>query len=119
MTRTPTLPITDRSMWQRLLSRAHPDAGGDHELFIWTGAVRDLVCSLRDRGGLSEPDDLHTSRHACPTHEEPARVPWDSGDDFEECTRTALRMGAVGDYYGQVLSLLADCYPLDHLAYEQ
>jgi hypothetical protein len=33
-------------MWRRLISRAHPDAGGDHELFIWTGAVRDVVCSL-------------------------------------------------------------------------
>jgi hypothetical protein len=43
MTRTPTLPTTDKSMWRRLLSRTHPDAGGSHELFLWAGAVRDLV----------------------------------------------------------------------------
>jgi hypothetical protein len=32
MTRRPTLPFDDRSMWRRLVGRAHPDAGGDHEL---------------------------------------------------------------------------------------
>ena len=46
MSRTPTLPPDHPGMWRRLISRAHPDAGGDHELFIWTGAVRDVVCSL-------------------------------------------------------------------------
>jgi hypothetical protein len=45
MTRTPTLPPDDRSMWRRLVGRAHPDAGGDHGLFIWAVAVRDAVCS--------------------------------------------------------------------------
>lgn len=40
MARTPTLPPDDPRMWRRLLSRVHPDVGGPHELFIWTGAVR-------------------------------------------------------------------------------
>lgn len=35
MPRTPTLPPTARVMWRKLLARAHPDAGGDHELFIF------------------------------------------------------------------------------------
>lgn len=39
MSRTPTLPPTEPAMWRKLLARAHPDAGGDHELFIW-------VCNL-------------------------------------------------------------------------
>jgi hypothetical protein len=29
---TPTLPPNHRSLWRRLVSCAHPDAGGDHEL---------------------------------------------------------------------------------------
>lgn len=44
MPRTPTLPPTERVMWRRLLARVYPDAGGDHELFICTEAVRNLVC---------------------------------------------------------------------------
>jgi hypothetical protein len=44
MTRTPTRPFDDRSMWRRLVGRSHPDAGGDHELFIWTVATRDAIC---------------------------------------------------------------------------
>jgi hypothetical protein len=41
MRRTPTYPPDHRGMWRRLVGRAHPDAGGDHDLFIWTVAVRD------------------------------------------------------------------------------
>jgi hypothetical protein len=44
MSRTPTLPPNDRGMWRRLVSRAHPDAGGDHDLFIWAVATRTVVC---------------------------------------------------------------------------
>jgi hypothetical protein len=36
MTHTPTLPPDDRGMWRLLVGRSHPDAGGDHELFIWS-----------------------------------------------------------------------------------
>ncbi|MCA1718964.1 MAG: hypothetical protein LC781_19760 [Actinobacteria bacterium] len=45
MTRTLTKSPDDKVMWRRLIARTHPDAGGDHELFIWTGAVRDLLIS--------------------------------------------------------------------------
>jgi len=64
MARTPTHPPTDRSMWRRLLARAHPDTGGTHELFIWAGTVREVVCdfSLRSEAGtIPQPDD-HPSR---------------------------------------------------------
>ena len=44
MTRTPTLPATDKSMWRKAIARAHPDAGGSHELCVWMQAVRDVVC---------------------------------------------------------------------------
>src|SRR5215207_5778641 len=34
---------TDRAMWRRLLARAHPDAGGDDELFVWAKSLEELV----------------------------------------------------------------------------
>ncbi len=44
MARANTRPPNDARMWKRLVSRAHPDAGGDHELFIWATATREVVC---------------------------------------------------------------------------
>jgi hypothetical protein len=115
VTRTPTLPTHDKSMWRKVKARAHPDAGGDHELFVWLSSVEKLVCS--DGGDAAQRPEPRPSYQ--PPSEEPARVPWEEDDDFEECTGIALKMGAVGDPYGLVLSLLADCYPLGHLAHEQ
>ncbi len=43
MPRTQTRALDDKRMWRRLLGRTHPDAGGDYELFIWTGTVKDAV----------------------------------------------------------------------------
>jgi hypothetical protein len=43
MARTITQPPDDTRMWKRLIGRAHPDAGGEHELFIWAVSVRDVV----------------------------------------------------------------------------
>ena len=34
-------PFGDRRMWRLLLARVHPDAGGDHELFLF-------ACTLKD-----------------------------------------------------------------------
>jgi hypothetical protein len=110
MARTPTRPPTDRVMWRRLVARAHPDAGGDHELFIWTGAVRDVVCSLErvsPRGETSTPPR---------SDEAPARVPFDPFADFAALTGRAL--SHPGEF-APVLNLLRDCWPLGHLAHEQ
>lgn len=115
MSRTVAPAPTDPKMWRRILSRAHPDAGGDHDLFIWTGAVKDLVCG-----------ELHVEAATPPRSPEPRpaddkpRVPYPTGaDSFEEITATALQMAREGAPYGEVLSLLVDCRPLEHLAYEQ
>ncbi len=37
----------DRHMWRLLLARLHPDAGGDHELFLFACALKDEVCPER------------------------------------------------------------------------
>jgi hypothetical protein len=113
MTRTPTYPPGHRGMWRRLVGRAHPDAGGDHELFIWAGAVRDLVC----RQGLSPRGDNSTESGR---NEEPARVPYPLESDFATLTARALAMAEeAGGVHGALLEMLMDCYPLAHLAYEQ
>jgi hypothetical protein len=114
-----TRPPDDPRMWKRLLCRAHPDTGGEHELFIWTATVRDVVCSSNLRAAASPEPTVHPSRRREASTNGRPRVPWEIGDNFEEVTRTALKMGAVGMPYGRVLSLLADCKPLEDLAHEQ
>jgi hypothetical protein len=42
--KTATLPPSEPLRWRKLLSKVHPDAGGDHELFIWAMNLRELVC---------------------------------------------------------------------------
>jgi hypothetical protein len=107
VTRTPTKPPTDRAMWRRLLSRAHPDAGGDHELFIWTGNLKNFVCS-----GL--PSEAPTPIRPEPTRgTEPERVPFPPGTDFEALTRRAISTAEdEPPPYSYVLRLLRDCGPL-------
>jgi hypothetical protein len=113
MSRTPTHPPNDRSMWRRLVSRAHPDAGGDHELFIWTVAVRDVVC-----GKAASARHFSKPRPA----EDPARVPFDPAADFSELTERALALAEdVGGVYGSLLEMLANCEPppMQTAAWEQ
>jgi hypothetical protein len=100
-------------MWRKLLARTHPDAGGNHELFVWAGAVKDAVCGGELRGEPKIPETRHTPW--TPPDDKP-RIPYPAGLDFEELTRQALR---VGGPYAAVLASLADCYPLPHLAHEE
>ncbi len=114
MTHTPTLPTDDAKMWRRLIARTHPDAGGSHELFIWTGAVRDLVC-----GPIAEPPARSRPGSATNPTSGPDRVPWSGAYDFREVTRTALRYASLGEPYSPLLALLADCRPLERLSAQQ
>src|SRR5215213_8946189 len=109
MTRTPTLPLDDRSMWRRLVSRAHPDAGGDHELFIWAVATRDAVC-----GGELEAEIPRVELRAPSTLGTGERVPFDQFADFKVLTDRALSMAeAVAEPYGFLLRQVADCEPTE------
>jgi hypothetical protein len=106
-------------MWRRLKARAHPDAGGDHELFIWTGSVEELVCGTESHQQGQATGDQRPQAYQAPG-EEPARIPYPSGTDFRGATQRALqRAAAKPDGYGQLLSLLEDCWPLLHLWREQ
>jgi hypothetical protein len=118
---TPTLPPTDRNMWRRLLARAHPDSGGEHELFVWTTALKDYVCNKPRLGGLihEAPSTTHRAssrgyspppRHR-PEPDRTERVLYDEEYDFERLTRRALSMAdEVEGVHARLLLLLVDCY---------
>jgi hypothetical protein len=112
MARTPTHPPNDRGMWRRLVGRAHPDAGGDHELFIWTVATREAVCG----GELGEeiPNASRSRRREPSTPSTGTRVPFDEDAYLEVLTDRAIKMAeAVAEPYGYLLRKLADCYPVE------
>jgi hypothetical protein len=120
--RTPTLPPTEPAMWRKLLARTHPDTGGSHELFVWTGALREMICDGEHRiGPKPDPSDNPSRRRegstqrTTPADDKP-RIPYPTGAHFEEVTRRALR---VEGPYAPVLALLRDCFPLPHLAHEE
>jgi hypothetical protein len=121
MTRTPTLPPTDRGMWRRLIAKTHPDAGGDHELFIWVGSVREFVCN-RDAAQPEPEPRVHPSRHREASDSSAAdRVPFDRYANFEVLTDRAVTMAdAVAQPYAYVLRKLASCYAVgDGSLYDQ
>jgi hypothetical protein len=105
-------------MWRRVLSRVHPDAGGDHNLFIWTVAVRDEVCGSKSWSAASlaedsEPDDQPSRWREGSASGTVDRVPFDQFADFEVLTDRAVTMAsAVAEPYGYLLRQVADCYPV-------
>jgi hypothetical protein len=112
MMRTPTLPFHDRSMWRCLVGRSHPDAGGDHELLIWTVATRDAIC-----GGEKpkrERREQPFRKQEASTSGAGERVPFNEFSDFEVLTDRALSMAeSVAEPYGFLLTQVADCYPAE------
>ncbi len=99
MPRTPTLPPTEPLMWRKLLARTHPDAGGNHELFIWTRNLQEVVCSQEVR---EEPPP--------PPNEGPARVPFENALSFDDLTRLAISLADTTPApYDRLLRLLEDC----------
>ncbi len=114
--RTPTLPPTEPTMWRKLLARTHPDAGGSHELFVWTGALREMICGGQLQvAPKPRPTPQRPPQSAAQPDDTP-RIPYPTGADFEEVTRRALQTEGP---YASVLSLLSNCFPLPHLAHEE
>jgi len=112
MTRIATHPPDHRGIWRRLVGRAHPDAGGDHDLFIWAVGVRDVVCSSSLHASVSPEPEVHPSRREASTAATPDCVPFDQFADFEVLTDRAVTMAAaVAEPYGYLLRQVADCYP--------
>src|SRR3954454_14044062 len=49
--------LEDRQMWRQLLAKLHPDAGGDHELFLFACALKEGICGAGNLGGKLARDD--------------------------------------------------------------
>jgi hypothetical protein len=89
-------PPTDRAMWRRLLARAHPDAGGDDELFVWAKSLEELV-----REGAGRPGPRHGG-----TFQKALRIPFDPHTDFDRISERALQFAPRAFGYGDVLRLM-------------
>jgi hypothetical protein len=99
---TLTAPPDDRGMWRRTLARLHPDTGGSHDLFIWAGAVRDVLCGGELGSEIPRRENSTTSE----------RIPFDQFAEFELLTDRAVTMAAaVAEPYAYLLRQVADCYP--------
>ncbi len=96
-------------MWRRLLRSVHPDAGGDHDLFIWADALREHVAGDH----VDPPRPEYTPPRRSTTNASP-RVPFEAAfkvaSCFDDLTRQAVEMAErVGEPYAGLLRLLADC----------
>ena len=108
MPRTPTLPGHDPVMWRKLLARAPPDAGGDHELFIWARIFHDVVCAR-----VREDPPPRAAQSSTP-REGLARVPFDEAfekaQSFADLTRQAVALANTVDAaFARLLLSLEDC----------
>lgn len=102
--------LGDRSYWRRLKATCHPDAGGDHELFLWIVALEEYVHANLTGFGREAPYSAGQSRRA--DSEQPDRIPFDP----HECgDHLALNLRALGiadeveEPYASLLRLLVDC----------
>jgi hypothetical protein len=74
----------DRRMWRLLLARAHPDAGGDHELFLF-------ACALKDELGVGRRLDDGAADRAEPETDPSLRVWRSRMDSWASRNRDTLR----------------------------
>lgn len=51
-------PFEDRRMWRLLLAQLHPDAGGDHELFLFASALKERACDYGSQEEKSAQDSV-------------------------------------------------------------
>jgi hypothetical protein len=97
-------------MWRKLLARAHPDSGGDHELYIWAANLREVV---QERGGRSHHYTPPPPPPRPPRPEpEPDCIPFEDvlGMPFDLLTQCAIGMADdLPPLYGNLLRLLEDC----------
>lgn len=93
------------------MARCHPDAGGEHELFIWAHAVREMVCgedlaSQRRVPPRSEPEPASPA-----PKEPPPSVPFEyATPGFAALTGKALALAEeLPKPYALLWRILEDC----------
>jgi hypothetical protein len=122
VSRIASLPVTDNAMWRKLLAKVHPDAGGEHELFIWTSSVKDHVAGVgiepRQPSYTGQPRGHYTgqssnNRAGAYERDDVDRVPFSSHVPFDALTRRALELvDEVDGIFAYPLLLLQDCYEM-------
>lgn len=105
-------PPTDPRLWRLLLARAHPDAGGTGELFVWAQALREVLAdgppARRESCGRCNPASSSPA-------EEHERIPFDADLDPIALSRRVLALVEELEHpYSAVLRLLANCGPATH-----
>lgn len=107
--RTATLPATDGAMWRKLLARTHPDAGGEHELFIWTRELQDHVLALGP-GEAPERGSTYAREDSYPRGD---RLDFPPYVDHDRLTARAVELAdEVVEPYAGLLRLLQGCVSL-------
>ncbi len=104
---------TDKGMWRKLLSMAHPDRGGSHEVFIWTKALHEYVTgnSLEDLR-TSSAEKRQPPRHHTTAERVDFSAVWAKGISFAVLTAKALNVAErVPEPYKGMLMSLEDCEP--------
>ncbi len=103
--RTATLPPTEPAMWRKLLAKVHPDSGGDHELFVWTMHLRDIV----RKDSLPAGGYTQASTAAGADGSQSDAVSFDTGIDHHYLTFRALAAAQeLPAPFSTVLRLLRD-----------
>ena len=82
-------PFEDRYMWRLLLARLHPDAGGDHELFLFAHALKE---GASGHGCLQSTPALDGDRGRTKRSAEPFLRAWhDAMGGWASCNRETLK----------------------------
>jgi hypothetical protein len=82
-------PFENRHMWRLLLARLHPDAGGDHELFLFAHALRE---GAPGKGSLESTPTADGDRRLTKRSAEPFLRAWhDAMGGWASCNRETLK----------------------------
>jgi len=82
----------DRRMWRLLLARLHPDAGGDHDLFLLAHTLKQGACSHRGLETTHAPGDKRQTKRSA----KPFLRAWhDSMGGWASCNRDTLKRFAL------------------------
>jgi hypothetical protein len=95
--------------------RAHPDAGGDHDLFIWARELQERVSEGLTIGPAAAP--ARSPEPAAPPRRRDgtSRIPFETGVPltFEDLTARALELAPTfREPYPAIFRMLVGCPPL-------
>jgi hypothetical protein len=88
-------PFEDRRMWRLLLARLHPDAGGDHELFLFAHALKEGAYGHRC---FESPPAPHDDKRRTERSADPFLRAWHNAmEGWASCNRDTLKGFALSE----------------------